>query len=266
MRSRQGAALGAALSLSAALLLSAALPLSAARAEPSRAELLRAHLSAAPEARALTRREEGVIDWSERAVSAVGVGTPRLLSPTGGLATEDLAAVALRDAERRLVALVGALLSLEGGAGSGEADAGGCKERLRDVAARRAAESTPPARFSDGTAHLRARLALSEVGCGEPMGLPIAWVEVPEGAPEGALLAPLTTPSGAPKGSMIRRFFYTPARAEALRSLRAQVGVSAPISAALEGVGEGARLRLSASVDAREVWVWAPASSRGGSQ
>ena len=247
----------------AALCLYAALCSHAALAAP-RAEALRALLAAAPEARVLTRQEEGVIDWSAREVSAVGVGAPRLLSPTGGLATEDLAAVALRDAARRLKALAAAL-SGEGGEG-GEGPCGG---RLEEVSARRAAESTPAARFSDGSAHIRARLALPEALCGEPTDLPLAWVEAPA---EGLLLplsgtqAATTTSgatggatSGAPRGAVVRRLRALPALSAERAALRAQAGAGEALLGAVVGEGAAARLVVSAPLDGREVWVWAPA-------
>jgi hypothetical protein len=220
---------------------------------PPRVDAVRAYLSAHPEARAVTRQEEGEIDWSAREVRAVGVGTPRLLSPTGGLATEDLGQVASRDAQRRLVALVGALLSAEG---APQGEQGACGGRLSELVARRVEASHPPARFSDGTAHLRARLALSDPACGEASGLPVVWVE----APAGALLAPLITPMGAPKGSVLRRFVASPASASARDALRAQVSAGAPLAGALEGAGEGGRLRVGEPLDGREVWVWSPPS------
>lgn len=106
----------------------------------------------------ITTTDDGVIDWTRREVRANGVGTPRVISPTGGLTPREPYAVARADAERRISALL-ARLPIEG------------KTRLRGVAAltearksaARSYSSSSAKHFSDGTVHL-------------PVSASFAWV------------------------------------------------------------------------------------------
>ena len=101
--------------------------------------------------------DEGVIDWSLAEVRAVGVGTPRVLSPTGGVTDESLQEAARRNVERRLVKMVETLRWNQ-------------RERLSQhpVWLRRAREATRQLRTmairraSDGTIHYHAALSFEQ--------------------------------------------------------------------------------------------------------
>lgn len=134
---------------------------------------------AAPPGPVVRSSEDGVVDWTARVVRAVGVGTPKILSPTGSLTPRDPYVVAREDARARLGRLL-ARLRVESG------------KRLSDyeeLAERRAAAlegftSTDAVRFSDGTVHL-------------PVSVPFDWVpaavvgHAPPAAPEDAVVTGL---------------------------------------------------------------------------
>lgn len=63
---------------------------------------LLASVSAVIAAPLITEGAFGVVDWSSGEARVVGVGTPRLLSTTGGLTDADLREMAQKDAESRL--------------------------------------------------------------------------------------------------------------------------------------------------------------------
>lgn len=111
----------------------------------------------------VTRTDDGVIDWTHREVRATGVGTPRILSPTGALTPREPYDVARADAEARIERLLARL----------PVDA---KRRLREVdaldaqraAATRAFTGDESRHFSDGTVHLPARASFAWVADGWP--------------------------------------------------------------------------------------------------
>jgi hypothetical protein len=115
-------------------------------------------LGAAPPEPVVRITEDGVVDWSTRTVRAIGVGTPKILSPTGGITPRDPYVVAREDAKGRLERLL-ARVRVEPGTRLAGYEA---------VAERRASAieqfTTQEAlRFSDGTVHL-------------PVTVPFDWV------------------------------------------------------------------------------------------
>ena len=104
------------------------------------------------------RLEEGVIDWSRAELRTVGVGTPRILSPTGGVTDDSPIELARKDAERRLEKLVGRLRWNQ-------------KDRLsqhplwlqRGNEAAKQLRATALQRGSDGTVHLHVVVPMSQL-------------------------------------------------------------------------------------------------------
>lgn len=111
----------------------------------------------------LTKTDDGVIDWTHRTVRAIGVGTPRILSPTGALTPRDLYDAARGDAEKRLARLVARLPVDE-------------RRRLRDLDAldeRRVAmvkghTAAETRHFADGSVHLPASSSFAWVAAEWP--------------------------------------------------------------------------------------------------
>jgi len=115
-------------------------------------------LGAAPGEPVLRKSEDGAVDWTARVVRATGVGTPKILSPTGALTPRDPYVVAREDARVRLERLL-ARLRVERGkrlSGYPELDA-------RRGDALDGFTSAEALRFSDGTVHL-------------PVSVPFDWV------------------------------------------------------------------------------------------
>jgi len=130
--------------------------------------ILKRSLELYPEARLVLWSDEGRFDLSEMTLTVTGVGTPLLLSPTGGLATEELGRLARRDAHRRLsrgLKRLRAQLSPPVTARELSPKPLSCRvtERLTE-----GLEAAQPQRFSDGSVHLRARLALRALSCPQP--------------------------------------------------------------------------------------------------
>ncbi len=146
--------------------------------------------------------DDGTIDWTRGAVRVLGVGTPRILSPTGALTDVDPYEVAKQDAQARLRRLL-ARVRLDAAARVGQVEA--LEAPL--AAAVRAYRADAARTFSDGTVHLPARVDLAWIptavagappprlpaGEGEPTGL---VVQV-EGRAPPALRVRLTGPDGA---------------------------------------------------------------------
>jgi len=129
------------------------------------------------------------VDWMTGRIRALGVGTPRLLSPTGSLLLEDATELAQAHARRRLAE---DLLALPVPAGPAE------------VARRAAATRAPglvrfdePRIFSDGTVHVPAQLdVFAALGHGAPAPKPDVTVTAPAGF-RPCLLLLLRGPTGA---------------------------------------------------------------------
>jgi hypothetical protein len=116
-----------------------------------------APLSAAPASQEVTVRvEEGLVNLSRAELRVVGVGTPRLLSPTGGLAKEELGQVARRDLLRRIIHLQE---RLQGG------DEGGGLTPCAPSELKKTISQVRPLRFSDGSVHLPLTLPLKALWC-----------------------------------------------------------------------------------------------------
>lgn len=94
------------------------------------------------------------VDWTAGVVRVLGVGTPRILSPTGGLLERDAIELAREDAFARLRKAIAALPR--------PADAPGGATPLAAAADRAVtlAVFTEPTFFADGTAHMTAEVAL----------------------------------------------------------------------------------------------------------
>jgi hypothetical protein len=114
------------------------------------------------------------MDWPTGRLRVLGVGTPRLLSPTGSLLLEDATELARAHARRRLAE---AMLALPVPAGEAEG--------ARQMAAGRAAGLVrfgTPRTFSDGTVHLPAELdVFAALGHGSPPAEPALTVPAPVG-------------------------------------------------------------------------------------
>ncbi|MCK6571369.1 hypothetical protein L6V77_09750 [Myxococcota bacterium] len=128
------------------------------------------------------------VDWPTGRLHALGVGTPRLLSPTGSLLLEDATELARSHARRRLAE---ALLALPVPPGAAEA--------ARRAAANRApglVRFDEPRFFSDGTVHLPAQLdVFAALGHGVPAPEPEVTVTAPA-AFRPCLLLLLRGPTG----------------------------------------------------------------------
>ncbi len=119
--------------------------------------------------------DDGVIDWGSRTLQVTGVGTPRVVSPTGSLTPEDPYEVARRDARERLERLVARVRVGEKRVGAHEA----LRERVREVVEKYVAAD--PIRLADGTIHLPARVELGWIGealAGVPAPAETASVDV----------------------------------------------------------------------------------------
>ena len=104
------------------------------------------------------KNDDGVVDWSARVIRVNGVGTPRILSPTGALTPKDPYAEARGDARARLKRLL-ARLRVEPGKRLSDYKA----LRGRSAAAVEGFTSTEARRFSDGTVHLPAQVTFDWV-------------------------------------------------------------------------------------------------------
>ena len=91
----------------------------------------------------------GQIDWTDRTVSVLGVGTPKILSHTGGMTAVDPLEAAAADAKARLTAL---LANLPVGAAQVAESVPALRARFEEAAA--GAQQQTPRYFSDGTVHL----------------------------------------------------------------------------------------------------------------
>lgn len=93
----------------------------------------------------------GQIDWTDRTVSVLGVGTPKILSHTGGITPVDPLTAAKADARARIKALLNGLPV-------GSAQVASAVPALRDRfdKATSAGPMQAPRYFSDGTVHLPA--------------------------------------------------------------------------------------------------------------
>ncbi|MCA9537541.1 MAG: hypothetical protein KC620_01560 [Myxococcales bacterium] len=132
-----------------------------------------------------TITDDGRIDWTNRMIRVQGVGTPRVLSPTGGVTAHDAYEEARADAERRLGRLL-ARLPVDAQRRLAELKA---LDGQREAAAK-AYVSTAARHFSDGTVHL-------------PAEIPFAWVAAswPDTGP--AAISPGVADDG-PTGLLIR--------------------------------------------------------------
>lgn len=101
----------------------------------------------------VTVHADGVIDWSARVVRVVGVGTPRVLSPTGALTSEDLEASARNDAVARMARAL-ADVPFDSGRSLGSVAA---FDTTREAAAR-GIRVGAARHFSDGTVHVPAEV------------------------------------------------------------------------------------------------------------
>lgn len=146
--------------------------------------------------------DDGTIDWTHGAVRALGVGAPRILSPTGALTDVDPYEVAKQDAQARLRRLL-ARVRLDAVARVGQVES--LAQPLE--AAVRAYRADAARTFSDGTVHLPARVDLAWIptavaGAPPPRlpaeaGTPTGVVVRVEGKATPALRVRLTGPDGA---------------------------------------------------------------------
>ncbi len=113
---------------------------------------------ATPAEPVLKKSEDGAVDWTARVVRAIGVGTPKVLSPTGSLTPRDPYVVAREDAQARLGRLLARVRVEPGKRLSEYTELTG-----RRTAALEAFTTTDAVRFSDGTVHL-------------PVSVPFDWV------------------------------------------------------------------------------------------
>lgn len=93
----------------------------------------------------------GQIDWTDRTVSVLGVGTPKILSHTGGITPVDPLTAAKADAKARLTRL---LEDLPVGASDSAGDVAGVRARFERAVTD--SQMQAPRYFSDGTVHLPA--------------------------------------------------------------------------------------------------------------
>lgn len=124
----------------------------------------------------VTVHGDGVIDWSARVVRVVGVGTPRVLSPTGALTGADLEASARSDAAARMARALAEVPFDSGRSLGGVAAFDGARE-----AAARGVRVGAARHFSDGTVHVPAEVDLASVvdpaRRAEPSAAPAAPVD-----------------------------------------------------------------------------------------
>ncbi len=109
--------------------------------------------------------DDGQIDWTRGQLRVVGVGTPRVLSPSGGITDGDPYQVAVTDARRRLARLLERVrLDAQGLYGRRPALSGAGQRALEGFT------SEGARRFSDGTVHVPAALSLDwlPAAVGEP--------------------------------------------------------------------------------------------------
>jgi len=136
-------------------------------------------VAAAPVVRPL---EDGQVNWSTREVQVNGVGTPVILSHTGGTTPRDPYEQARDDARQRLQRALGALPV--------DARPAGTVQALDAIlaSALQSFQSDPPLHFSDGTVHLRSTASFA-------WGAALAGPPIPQApdAPTG-LLVRLTGP------------------------------------------------------------------------
>lgn len=178
-----------------------------------------------PEARLSTWSDEGHLDWSELSLTVTGVGTPLLLSPTGGLATQELGEVALKDAEARLYRGVKRIIThLSSERGEGRTQKLGCSLK---VAVSNALEQGRPQRFSDGSVHHKGALSLRSVACPQARtqgGSALSFARL-KGSPIQRLsqLPVIIDARGAPISLSALRFFvdFEPARSMMIGALKA---------------------------------------------
>lgn len=136
----------------------------------------------------VTKTDDGVIDWTARTLSAVGVGTPAVLSPTGALTPREPYDVARTDAEKRIARLL-ARVPVDRTRRLRDLDP--LDERRQAVAKTFTAEASR--HFADGTVHLPARV-------------PLAWIaaEWPaESAESPAAPPPVGPPAPGPTGLVV---------------------------------------------------------------
>lgn len=134
----------------------------------------------------IQRHEDGQINWTEGVVEVIGVGTPKILSPTGGLTERDPYTAAREDAQRRLTRILADVQIDRGRALAAAPDLAPLAEvKLRGFTSEAARH------FSDGTVHLPARLPLGwipEALAAAEMGVPMDAVGGSGGAaPAGAV-------------------------------------------------------------------------------
>jgi len=221
---------------------------------------LESSLSLYPEARLSTWSDVGRVDWSERRPTVTGVGTPRLLSPTGGLATRELGELARQDALKRLARGLNLLQAQHSCSHTVKASdmkasrALGCHV---EEALERAIQLGTPRRFSDGTTHLASSLSLRALTCPEPRArggteLSIARLR---GSPilRFEQLPHIHDADGAPIELSRLRFFrdHNQARSAITRSLKAKRRTLALGAQAGSFVLQGPSLRPD-----EELWVF----------
>lgn len=126
-----------------------------------------------PEARLTSWSDDGLFDFSAMTFKVTGVGTPLLLSPTGGLATRELGELAIKDARQRLKRGIRQLVQhFEGSLISSQSTSStpnfGCKidESIESIL-----KQAQPQRFSDGSVHFQGILSLKNLACAPLKGL-----------------------------------------------------------------------------------------------
>jgi hypothetical protein len=117
------------------------------------------------------------VDWTAGVVRVLGVGTPRILSPTGGLLERDAIELAREDAFKRLRTAIAAL-PRPADAPGGAAPLAAAVDRAVTLAV-----FTEPVFFADGTAHMTAEVALFAAFGNRPppADARVARVEAPAG-------------------------------------------------------------------------------------
>lgn len=132
---------------------------------------------AGDDANVVTRIDGARIDWTARVVRVTGVGTPRVLSPTGAITEDDPYEAARADAEARLNRALGGI-PVDGGR---RLRAMGRLTDARRAAARRYT-SARTLHFSDGTVHLPAAAGFEWVPTEWPLEAPSTPAEHAQGA------------------------------------------------------------------------------------
>ena len=104
----------------------------------------------------------GKIDYDAKEVTAVGVATPTIFSPTGGLSQGDPDQAAMEDARRRLRMLVASIpVRVDGAADAGASEKKFIEVYGADAVDRALQQATFSMRhFTDGTVHVMATLPL----------------------------------------------------------------------------------------------------------